>query len=312
MQNMKGDSILHKDDLLNKIPSGIIIFNERNEILSINNSGREFIKQTSEYITEVIKDMVKLTLAKRESVQKIIRCCDHYEFFIWNIKTEYIQLPSVQIAVIIQDKTINTKLKQSVLKAEKLAVIGYVAMGSLMEIRNPLTSALGFCRLIQEGEKVEKDYLEIVSKDLEQIQDIIESYAAISEPSVKKCIENIYHKLWTFIHNKVLSYRLVTVTNSGDDSLIGDISEEQIDSMLKFIKSLNIWAEESIYIMNIEIKKESRCLKCDLAVINGFSNNIYRSNVLKTVNHYKVDNNQINIQIINNEEIDIGLNFDAI
>jgi len=299
--------------ILDKIPLGIIVFNEANEIISINGWAEEFIKKTSNYLLEIVRDMVKITLANNDSVQKIIRCCDHNEFCIWNIKTEYIKMQSVQIAVIIEDKTINAKLEQSVLKAEPLAVIGYVAIGSILEIRNPLTSARGFCRLIEEGDKVRKDYLEIISKDLEQIQGIIESYTAVSEPSASKFIETIYNKFWKFIHSKVLSYRLIMVTSLKDDALIGHISEEQINSVLKFIKALNIWAEESIYIINIEIKKESRFLKFNLASINGIHGDMYGSNnMVKTINRYKIDNNQINIQIINNEAIDINLNFDAI
>jgi two-component system sporulation sensor kinase B len=55
-----------------------------------------------------------------------------------------------------------------------------------MEIRNPLTSAIGFCQLIEDDDKVKKDYLEIISRELEQIQGIIENYATVSESSVSK------------------------------------------------------------------------------------------------------------------------------
>ena len=299
--------------ILDKIPLGLIVFNEANEIISINGWGEEFIAKTSNYLLEIIRDMVKISLANNKSIQKIVRCSAHDEFFVWHIKTEFIQMQPAQIVIIIEDKTINTKLEQSILKAEKLAVIGYVAMGSLMEIRNPLTSARGFCRLIEDGDKVKKDYVEIISKELGQIQDIIEGYAAISEPSASNCLESIYHKFWTCINSQVLTYKLIMLTNSNDDSLIGHISEEQINAVLKLIKPLNIWTEESIYIINIEIKKESRFLKFNFASINGTHGDIYgASNLIKTINRYKIDNSQIDIQIINNEAINIELNFDAI
>ena len=226
--------MLQTSVILDKIPLGLIVFNEANEIISINGWGEEFIAKTSNYLLEIIRDMVKISLADNRSIQKVIRCSAHNEFFVWHIKTEIIQMQPAQIVIIIEDKTINTKLEQSILKAEKLAVIGYVAMGSLMEIRNPLTSARGFCRLIEDDDdKVKKDYVEIISKELGQIQDIIESYAAVSEPSASNCIESIYHKFWTCINSQVLDYKLIMVTNSNDDSLIGHISEEQINVVLK-------------------------------------------------------------------------------
>ncbi len=303
---------MYVSDLLDRIPLGIMIFDESNEIISINDWGNEFINKTSSYLLEVIKDIVTITLAEQKSNQKVVRCCDHNQFFIWNIRTEIIQSPSLRIVVIIEDKTSHSKLEQIILKAEKLSVIGYLAIGSLMEIRNPLTSAMGFCRLIQEGEDVNKEYFDIISKELEEIHDIIESYADMSEPVATRCIESIYHKFWALIHSKIRSYRLIMITDSRDDSLIGYTPEDQISSMLRFISSLKLWTEESIYIVSIEFKRESRSLKLDFASINGF-NDYGKSNILNnTVNRYKMENHQINVQIINNEEADIGLNFDAI
>lgn|GEM_PF-2706657 len=302
---------MHKTGLLDRIPLGIILFDERHEIISINNWGSEFIDKTSSYLLDIIKDMVTATLAARESIQKVIRCCDCNEFFIWNLRTEIIHSHSLQIAVIIQDKTAHTKLEQSILKAEKLSLIGYLAIGSLMEIRNPLTSAMGFCRLLQEGGKAEKEYFDIVSKELQQIHEIIESYADISDPVATRCIESIYHKLWIFIHSKIRSYRLIIVTDSRDDSLIGYTSAEQVSSVLRFMNSLNLWSEDTAYVVNIDFRKESRSLKLDLISINGFNNPGRTGILLESFNRYKVDNHQISVQILNNDA-EADLNFDAI
>lgn len=296
--------------IFDKIPLGIIVFDEANDIISINDWGEEFFAKTCDYLQQIIQEMVKSTLANHESVHKLIRFYDHNDLFIWNIKTEFIKVPSPQIAVIIQDNTINTKLEQTILKAEKLAVIGHLAIGSLMEIRNPLTSALGFCQLIEDDDKIKKDYLEIISRELEQIQDIIENYTAISESSASKCIYGLYHKFWTFIHSKVLSYKLIMVTDAYDDVLINNISEEQINNMIKLIKSMNIWAEESTYVISFAIDKESRCLKIDFGSMGKMNWNICNSShLVQTINRHNIDKSQMSVQIINDEAINICPSF---
>lgn len=303
---------MHEIGLFDTLPIGIILFDEKHEIISINDWGNEFINKTSSYMLEIIRNMVIATSTARESIQKVIRCCDYNEFLIWSLRTEIIHTHSPQIAVIIQDKTAHTKLEQSILKAEKLSLIGYLAIGSLLEIRNPLTSAMGFCRLIEESGKVDKEYFDIVSKELQQIHAIIENYADISDPMATRCIESMYHKLWIFVHSKIRSYRLIMVTDSRDDSLIGYTSEEQVSSVLRFMNSLDLWAEDTVYVANINFSKKVRSLKIDLVSINGLNNTGRSKTLIQSINRYKVDNHQIKVQMVNYEAAEVDLNFDVI
>lgn len=310
---MRGECRVQTSLIFDKIPLGIIVFDEANDIISINDRGEEFFAKTSDYLQQIIQEMVKSTLVNHESVQKIIRFSDQNDLFIWNIKTEFIKVTSPQIAVIIQDKTINTKLEQTILKAEKLAVIGHLAIGSLMEIRNPLTSAIGFCQLIENDDKLKKDYLEIISRELEQIQGIIETYAAISESSTSRYSDSIYQKFWTCIHSKVLSYKLIMITDAYDDMLINKISEEQINNMLKYIKSLDIWVEEGIYVIIFEINEQSGCLKINFGSMDRMHMNIYgSSNLDQIIKGNKIDNSQMEVEAVNNESIKINLNFNVV
>lgn len=305
---MRGECRVQTSIIFDKIPLGIIVFDETNDIISINDLGEEFFAKTCDYLQHIIQEMVKSTLDNHESVQKIIRFSANNDFFIWNIKTEFIKVPSPQIAVIIEDKTINSKLEQTILKAEKLAVIGHLAIGSLLEIRNPLTSAIGFCQLIEDDDKVKKDYLEIISRELEQIQGIIENYAAVSEYSVSRCIDSIYQKFWTCIHSKVISCKLIMVTDAYDDILINKISDEQISNTLKYIKSLDIWVEEGIYVINFDINEESGSLIINFGSMDRIHRDIYApSNLDQTINRHKINNSQMNIQVVNNESININL-----
>jgi len=296
--------------ILDKIPLGIIVFDEANDIISINDWGEEFFAKTSCYLQPIIQEMVRSTLTNHESIQKIIRFSDYTDLFIWNIKTEFIKVSSPQIAVFIQDQTINTRLEQTILKAEKLAVIGHLAIGSLMEIRNPLTSAIGFCQLIKDDENLKRDYLKIISRELEQIQGIIESYRVISQPSAARCIDSIYHRFWKCIHSKVNCYKLIMIIDAYDEMLINSIGEEQINNTLKFIRTLDIWAEEGTYVISFEINEESRSLKINFGLMGKMNRNFYHSsNVYQTIERHNIDNDQVNVQILNDEAININLTF---
>lgn len=296
--------------IFDKIPLGIIVFDEANDIISINGWGEEFFEKTSDYLEQIIQEMVRTTWANHESIQKIIRFSDQNDLFIWNIKTEYIQLSSPQIAVIIQDQTINTKLEQTILKAEKLAVIGHLAIGSLMEIRNPLTSAIGFCQLIGDEDKIKKDYLGIISRELEQIQGIIENYTAISKPSTGRCIDSIYYRFWKCIHSQVRSYKLIMVSDVFDEIFINRLSEEQINNTLKFIKTVDIWEEEGTYLISFDINDASRIMQINFGPMSKVERRFYTArNSDKIIDRYNTDHSRMRVQIIKGEAININLTF---
>lgn len=77
----------------------------------------------------------------------------------------------------------NREEEARVLQAEKLAAVGQLAAGIAHEIRNPLTTIKGFVQLIamREG-KFQPEYLDLILKEIESIQGIVEGTLVLAKP----------------------------------------------------------------------------------------------------------------------------------
>jgi PAS domain S-box-containing protein len=74
-------------------------------------------------------------------------------------------------------------------EAEKLALVGKLAAGVAHSIRNPLTSVKMRLYSLQRTihlSKMERDDLEVISEDIDRIDDIIQNFLAFSRPSKPK------------------------------------------------------------------------------------------------------------------------------
>lgn len=289
---------MQMNQILDKIPLGIILFDSSNQLISINQNGKLYLEKTGDFLLEVIADLVKRTFENKVPVVKMIKYSNVNSLYVWKIKTEYLSSSSPQVMVVIQDETINSQLEQAVLKAEKLAVAGQLAIGSLVEIRNPLTSARGFCQLIEQSE-VHKEYIEIIARELEQIQHIVSSCSSLANKSPANNLELIQQKFLACIHNQIDCYRLMLVRDVYDNLVI-NAADEQVNILINDIISLlNSWLEDNVcIIINSELAKEASYLNFS---IRAHSNILYRPTSLKeTIKCQICKNNEINFEFIDN------------
>jgi len=297
--------------ILDKIPLGIILFNELNEIIYLNRFGKRYI-EVNDCVLDIIKDITIKTLANSVSVEKVIKYSNSDELYVWRVKTEIVNYSSSQVMVIFEDETTEFRLEQTILKAEKLAVVGHLAIGSLVEIRNPLTSARGFCQLIEEPTKNQKDYIDIISKELAQIQDIVENCTTTVEPSQNSNLDVIYNKFWAFLRNKIDSYKLIMIMDPFTKLPIS-LSEEDINALLKMIDILNIWIEENTYIISVELFEKANYLKIKIKSNFDFKSDISEAaNLVKIINPLKFKSSRIEMQIINNNTVSANVEFPII
>lgn len=287
--------------ILDKIPLGIIVFSQNFKITKVNQTAEEYITKTDNCLLDIVKKMVSDTYTNNRQVQKNIGFSDHYSMRVWNVQTELLKTPP-QIMVIIRDETNCRQLEQTIIKAERLAVAGYSAISSLMEIRNPLTGARGFCQLMGYGDKIKQDYITIITRELEEIQNIIENYKNISELSAAINIESIYDKVWRYIHGRVDFHKLMMVTDVYDNRLIDGFSEEQIHSVLESIRRLNIWSRENIYIIDFEPNTASGPLKLNIYLPRGINKDIGSCGL-------KIDNCRVNMENVNDNAITLEINL---
>ncbi|KUP08892.1 hypothetical protein Q73_04370 [Bacillus coahuilensis m2-6] len=92
--------------------------------------------------------------------------------------------PSFQI--IIRDVTKEKLLKEKEIQSEKLLTAGRLAAGIAHELRNPLTAVKGFLQLLQEQSSSLNHYLDIMSVELNKIEQITGQLLSLSNPLAHK------------------------------------------------------------------------------------------------------------------------------
>lgn len=294
--------------ILDRIPLGIIVFNKLNQIISINHKGRLYFDKTNNFLLDIITDLVVKTFDRDSSLEKIIKYSNSTNLFVWEINTELIDYSSPQVLVIIRDETVNSRLEQTILKAEKLAVAGQLALGSLLEIRNPLTSARGFCQLIEQSE-IHKEYIGIISKELDQIQLIVNNCSSLVKTSPANNLEFFYKKFLTCFNNQNHCYKLLMVRDAFDNVVI-NATEEHINILINsLINLINSWVDENVYIiMSSELVEKASYLNLNIRAHNDINQVINRpNNIENTIKCLECKNNQIDFQVINDNTLALNL-----
>jgi len=103
----------------------------------------------------------------------------------------YILIPPLGVAMISYIMEViekNILLRQRLVKAEKLDAVEQMGAAISHEIRNPLTSAMGFLQLLEDDLlNVEKrnQYLSIMKEELQSAEKVIQDYLTFSKPKLE-------------------------------------------------------------------------------------------------------------------------------
>ncbi len=301
---------MYNDTLLDNIPLGIMIFDEYSQNISVNLAGAVFCEKTEDCLQNLIIDLVSTALKLHKSIEKIIIYSTEKDFCIWGINARIFADKSPQVMVVIQDVTLNFQLQRTVLKAEKLAVAGQLAIGSLVEIRNPLTIARGFCQFIEGNTAIKPEYIEIIDKELEQINQIIDS--GRFDVSIKHThLEFLYNKIHENLYTQIDTYKLIMVTNDFDYLAI-NIAEEAVNAItLELINILNICLEENTHII-INVNLPANASHFNLEIQASYNNN-WDMNIITNLQNMAetmdVNNNYMQLEINNQNMITINLHL---
>lgn len=103
----------------------------------------------------------------------------------------YLFVPPLGVAMIsylIEGIRRNILLRQRLVKAEKLEAVEQMGAAISHEIRNPLTSAMGFVQLLEDDlldlDK-RKQYLNILKEELQSAEKVIQDYLTFSKPTIE-------------------------------------------------------------------------------------------------------------------------------
>lgn len=86
--------------------------------------------------------------------------------------------------MVAKDITSTTIMEDKLTQLDKFQTLSRLAAGIAHEIRNPLTSALGFIQMINRGYmESQNDHLQIIENELSKIHSLIQEFLLLSKPS---------------------------------------------------------------------------------------------------------------------------------
>jgi two-component system sporulation sensor kinase A len=132
----------------------------------------------------------------KERIQRVMESDDKLDYSIIKlvrsdgtvIETEstdiyiYRKMGQPLILSVFRDITDRKKSEERIKSSEKLSVIGQLAAGVAHEIRNPLTSLIGFTQLIKTSHKELDKYTGIMLTELDRINFIVNEFMYIAKP----------------------------------------------------------------------------------------------------------------------------------
>ncbi|ESU33427.1 hypothetical protein G3A_06265 [Bacillus sp. 17376] len=117
------------------------------------------------------------------------------------------------------DITEKKEMDQIMQQSQKLAMIGRLASGVVHEIRNPLTSIMGFFKLVEEGHDHNKliDYLPVIKMELDQINKFTNEFIELSHSK---------HNEWTIAE-------IVSIIQSSLKAMKTEINDNKINTLIE-------------------------------------------------------------------------------
>ncbi|MEW9669958.1 PAS domain S-box protein [Ammoniphilus sp. 3BR4] len=135
------------------------------------------------------------------------------------------------------------KKSQEILKhTEKLSVAGQLAAGIAHEIRNPITAIKGFVQLMKSGVGNKTEYFDIMSSEIERIEQILSELLMLAKPQISKFerkeIKGLLAQVITLLDTQAIlnNVEMVSEFQTGDNYINCD--ENQLKQVfINYIKN---------------------------------------------------------------------------
>lgn len=173
--------------MINSTPMGIVMTNQKGEILEFNTSAEEIMSTTKDNIIYQksdqlgkIGDYINHVLQTANSVENAefsIIDGDVSKSLLLDVLPLFDKKQLIGAFAQFRDMTNYHELQQKLIESEKLSAIGKLGAGLAHEIRNPLTSIIGLAQLLKE--KPEKsEYLDIITGELERMKGLVNQFVS--------------------------------------------------------------------------------------------------------------------------------------
>jgi PAS domain S-box-containing protein len=123
-----------------------------------------------------------------EFIERKMRKLDGTLFDV-EISTIYVykDMGNPVVQSVIRDLTARKKSEEAMIRSEKLSLIGQLAAGIAHDIRNPLTSLMGFVHLLKSKNT---DYVDVMMEELEHINYVVNEFMTLAKPHLSYYIES--------------------------------------------------------------------------------------------------------------------------
>jgi two-component system sporulation sensor kinase A len=199
MENCLRESELRYRNLLRKLPEGVVIHSD-GIIVYVNEAackifraekeqdllGREILDFIDKSQREIFRRRISLVREGRTETGYYaysLKCLDGESREVEVSSAEVYEWAGQTIVQsLMRDVTERNLREQFLRQSDKLSAIGQLAAGVAHEIRNPLTTLIGFTRILPEKPERVREYCAIMYEELTRIQSIIDEFMGLSRP----------------------------------------------------------------------------------------------------------------------------------
>ncbi|WP_226659253.1 ATP-binding protein [Guptibacillus hwajinpoensis] len=181
---------LYNQMLMSATPIGIVISDEAGHIREFNNSAADLTglnkkNMIGSHISEVpvLKPFFDHVLTRKKGIEdiEIIFSTLNERKCLLDILPLYNHNNQLSGAFAqFRDMTSYYQLQDQVIQSEKLSAIGKLGAGLAHEIRNPLTSIIGFTQLLDVDEK-QSHYIDIITAELERMKNLVNQFVMMGK-----------------------------------------------------------------------------------------------------------------------------------
>lgn len=186
---------------------GFVLWDEKLRVVDINLAGIKILQLKKE---EMIGQEIPMIMGKLggnmkeitqyiQNVKEIGKVYSEIKIILQSGEERELEYSTVHQVVsnlnltIFRDTTEKRQLEEKLRKSDTLNVLGQLAAGIAHEIRNPMTALKGFIQLLEDTIKENHSmYYDVISRELERIDSIINEFLILSKPqSVQYSEKNI-------------------------------------------------------------------------------------------------------------------------
>ncbi|WP_308638510.1 ATP-binding protein [Paenibacillus silvisoli] len=205
VQPTNAESDAHNYQRLIKYLPEPIFVHDGNEILFTNQAGLKLLNITEAEIAENERGFDFLHPDFRERsvarIQAVMLTDEPNEFLECKLIAKGGEIIDVEVSstrirnypgrgtviqTVFRDIRDRKKEEEALIQSEKLSVAGQMAAGIAHEIRNPLTSLIGFSKFLKTKIDQYHEYFDIMLVELDRINSIVQEFMALAKPQANQ------------------------------------------------------------------------------------------------------------------------------